>query len=388
MSQTRQQDRGQQDRGRQESRELAPVGALTPMRLPLTGELMKRLNISEGEWRVLTDSTFPAARSVEAIALALSYCRHRKLDIFKKPVHIVPMYSTTLKRMVETVWPSIAEIRTTAARTGAYAGIDDVEFGPLVERDFILRSEDEQRNTVERTVRVAFPDWARVIVYRLVGGIRCPFVAKVFWTELYATAARGSELPNEMWRKRPYGQLDKCVEAAALRKAFPEELGNEYAAEEMEGRTLDDGAHVQVADIPNPAATAPRPPPRPAPKPEAKAEPKVEEQRREQPAEQQRREQRQEERREPAEQRREEQAQRQPDNIVDAEVEEIDEEELDETVFLQRLRDDMAVTMDEASIEEVWNVYRPEERFANDPLYLEICQKNKALQLRRVGASQ
>lgn len=384
MSQTA--NRGQQqDRG--QSRELAPVGALAPLRLPVTNDLMKRLSVSEGEWRVLCDSTFPAARSVEAIALALSYCRHRNLDIFKRPVHIVPMYSTALKRMVETVWPSIAEIRTTATRTGAYAGIDDVEFGPLVERDFILRSEDEQRNTVERPIRVAYPEWARVVVHRLVGGVRCPFVARVFWSELYATAARGADLPNEMWRKRPFGQIDKCVEAAALRKAFPEELGNEYAAEEMEGRILDD-QHVQVADIPNPAASAPRPPPRPAPKTEAKPQ---EEQRREPPREQRQEERQQpaEQRRQPpAEQRREEQAQQQPDNIVDAEVEEIDEEQMDETVFLQRLRDDMAVAMDEASIEEVWNEYRPEERFADDPLWLEICQKNKALQLRRVGASQ
>ena len=41
-----------------------------------------------------------------------------------------------------------------------------------------------------------------------------------------------------MWKQRPYGQLEKCAEAAALRKAFPEELGNEYAAEEM-GNKID-----------------------------------------------------------------------------------------------------------------------------------------------------
>ncbi len=31
--------------------------------------------------------------------------------------------------------------------------------------------------------------------------------------------------PNKMWKQRPYGQIGKCAEAAALRRAFPEEIG-------------------------------------------------------------------------------------------------------------------------------------------------------------------
>ena len=50
-----------------------------------------------------------------------------------------------------------------------------------------------------------------------------------------------------MWKKRPRGQLDKAAEAAALRAAFPEELGNDYAAEEMEGQVID---HVEAAAAP------------------------------------------------------------------------------------------------------------------------------------------
>ena len=44
------------------------------------------------------------------------------------------------------------------------------------------------------------------------------------------------EAPNNMWMTRAYGQLAKCAEAQALRKAFPDFVGNEYTKEEMEGK--------------------------------------------------------------------------------------------------------------------------------------------------------
>jgi hypothetical protein len=78
-------------------------------------------------------------------------------------------------------------------------------------------------------------------VHRATGDRVCKFVGpKVKWLEAYATIGR-SDLPNEMWQSRPEGQIEKCAEAAALRKAFPEELGNELTAEEMAGRAIDAG---------------------------------------------------------------------------------------------------------------------------------------------------
>jgi len=42
-----------------------------------------------------------------------------------------------------------------------------------------------------------------------------------------------------MWEKRPFGQLAKCTEAQALRKAFPEAVGSQPTAEEMEGKVIE-----------------------------------------------------------------------------------------------------------------------------------------------------
>ena len=68
--------------------------------------------------------------------MAVDYCKARKLDILKKPVHIVPMWSTSLGREVETVWPSINEIQTTASRTGQWAGMDEPKWGKTITKIF------------------------------------------------------------------------------------------------------------------------------------------------------------------------------------------------------------------------------------------------------------
>jgi hypothetical protein len=55
-----------------------------------------------------------------------------------------------------------------------------------------------------------------------------------------------SEVPTDMWVKRPHGQLLKCAKAASLRAPFPEEA--DYSAEEMEGKVIEaDGMPGEAA---------------------------------------------------------------------------------------------------------------------------------------------
>ena len=76
-------------------------------------------------------------------------------------------------------------------------------------------------------------------VYRIVKGSRCAFVGpKCFWEEYYASEKHDKADPNSRWRRAKHGQIEKCAEAGSLRAAFPEEIGNEYAAEEMEGQRI------------------------------------------------------------------------------------------------------------------------------------------------------
>lgn len=208
--------------------------SIAPPRLPYHPAIEQRFGVDKAAWKALVEAIFPNATSTESVILALSYCRARKLDPFKRCVHIVPIWNKDLRRYVDTIWPGIGELRTTAFRTSEYAGRDDARFGDDVERTFTgMVGKRGQERQVSKTV--TFPQWSQVTVYRIVKGQRVAFAGpKVYWLETYATLGHDNEVPNDMWEGRPRGQIEKCAEAAALRAAFPEECGGDYIPEEVE----------------------------------------------------------------------------------------------------------------------------------------------------------
>lgn len=210
------------------------VAVFQAPRLPFHPEIEKRFKIGRAEWRALTDAIFPAAKTADAIMLALSYCKARRLDIFKRPVHIVPIWDGKLNREVESVWPGIGELRTTAMRTGSYAGNDEPEFGPMRTETFRARVKDfNSNNWKDEEATVSFAEWCRVTVYKMVQGQRVAFFGpKVHYLEFYSKKSRYSSLPNEMWSRKGHFMLEKCAEAGALRRAFPDELGDQFSVEE------------------------------------------------------------------------------------------------------------------------------------------------------------
>lgn len=109
-------------------------------RLGITNTVLKELGLDLNAWRVLTESIFPSAKTAEGILLAVRYCQARNLDVLKRPVHVVPMWSKAVGREVETIWPGIAEVQITAARTGQWAGLDPAKFGPDITRLFAGRA--------------------------------------------------------------------------------------------------------------------------------------------------------------------------------------------------------------------------------------------------------
>lgn len=195
---------------------------------------------------VLENSLYPGA-SPQSIALVINYCKAAGLDPMQKPAHIVPMWDSKSGRMRDVIMPGVGLYRTQAARTGQYAGVTEPEYGPDV------------TETIGGT-QITFPAWCKVTVKRLLAnGTIVEFSATERWKENYAVKGGKdkSVAPNAMWTRRPYGQIAKCAEAQALRKAFPEMIGSQPTADEMEGKEIDITAEGQTLP--------PDPPPPPPP---------------------------------------------------------------------------------------------------------------------------
>jgi phage recombination protein Bet len=193
-------------------------------------------------WSILTSIIFPAARDPKIIALAFQYCQRRGLDILKRPVNIVPVWSSELGRNVETIWPSITETEITAARSKEWAGLEAPLFGPSITQQFQGQRHDKKRGWVNSSITVSFPEWCDRTVYRIIKSERCAFTERVHWLEAYGRQG-GSDLPSYMWTKRPCDQLAKVAKAAALRAAFPEESEGPTDAE-VEGSMIIPGEDI------------------------------------------------------------------------------------------------------------------------------------------------
>lgn len=217
--------------------------AVAQPRLPYHPAVEDKFGIDKASWKALVEAVFPNASTTDSVILALSYCKARHLDPFKRNVHIVPIWDKNKRQMVDTVWPGIGEIRTTAFRTRLYAGREPTRFGPDKSHQWTSES--------GKAIEIVFPEWAQVTVYRLVDGKPVAFAGpQVYWMETYASGKDG--VPNTMWQRRARGQLDKCAEASALRAAFPEELGDEPTSDEAGAWMNQGGIPVEPKQIVEP----------------------------------------------------------------------------------------------------------------------------------------
>lgn len=149
--------------------------------------------------------------------LFLHACKRTGLDPLMKQIYAIKRWSAADQRETLTFQTGIDGYRLIADRTGCYAGSDEPVYVVSPSK---------------------LPEVASVTVYKLIGGVRCPFTASARWEE-YHQKNRVGQL-TAMWQKMPFLMLAKCAEALALRKAFPAELSGVYTHEEMMQADLDE----------------------------------------------------------------------------------------------------------------------------------------------------
>ena len=151
----------------------------------------------------LIKSTIAKGATDDELQLFLYQAQKTGLDPLARQIHFV-------KRAGQmTIQTAIDGFRAIAARTGQHAGTSDGIF--------------EVQKGVDR------PSKATVIVKKIVQGIVSEFSATARWDEYFPGEKQGF-----MWKKMPYTMLEKCAEAKALRKAFPEDLSGMYTNDEMQ----------------------------------------------------------------------------------------------------------------------------------------------------------
>lgn len=163
-------------------------------------------DIDSKEWRNLVRETVAEGCTEQEIDLLSYHAKRTDLDPLARQIYMQKRFNKAKNRHDVTIVTSIDGYRIIADRTGQYAGNDDPVF-------------DNEES----------PRKATVTVYKIIGGVRCPFTASARWDQYYPGDAQGF-----MWRKMPHLMLGKCAEGLALRKAFPREMGSIYIKEEME----------------------------------------------------------------------------------------------------------------------------------------------------------
>jgi phage recombination protein Bet len=137
-------------------------------------------------------------------------CERTGLDPFSRQIYVVKRKNNKTGRDDITIQTGIDGFRLIASRTGLHMGTPDTEF-----------EYDKDENLIKATV----------IVYKWneKSQTKCEFTATAYLTEYMPSGNL-----NFMWQKMPRVMLEKCAEAKALRKAFPQELSGLYESSEMD----------------------------------------------------------------------------------------------------------------------------------------------------------
>ena len=166
-------------------------------------------HFNEEEYRVIRALFDPSNMlSDEQVSLFLSIAKETKLDPKRRQICAVPKYSKKTNRVELVVITQIDGLRLIAERTGNYAPGKETKFLYTEKGSLLGATSYVKKKTSDGQ-----------------------------WHEVSATALLQEYDPGgsnySPWSKMPHVMIEKCAEARALRRAFPQDLSGLYGDEEI-----------------------------------------------------------------------------------------------------------------------------------------------------------
>lgn len=158
----------------------------------------------------------------DELKLFIMVCERSGLDPFREQIRAIKRWDSSQKKDVMTIQTGIMGFRLIAQRSKARGG-------PEYKGQTHPLWYDEKGNWHDLWLQDKPPFAAKVGVH--VEGFAEPMWGIAEYKRLVQRRTDGT--PNVFWEKGAAFQLAKCAEAAAIRKAFPEDTSAIYLEEEM-----------------------------------------------------------------------------------------------------------------------------------------------------------
>ncbi len=185
------------------------------------------------EQKTLIKNTVAQGSTDAELGMFLELAKSTGLNPFKKEIWFIKTAGYT-KRNGDAVegrvqmMTGIEGFFRIANGNPAYDGIEH-EYGPALALKVNVKAgfdKDQKWSDVE----VIAPEWVESVVYRK--DRTRPERRRAYWRE-FAQDVVSNYGKMTIWGQKPLIMLEKCADALALRKAFPQELGSFYVPEEM-----------------------------------------------------------------------------------------------------------------------------------------------------------
>lgn len=195
--------------------------------------------------------TVAADLNADEFDMFISIARNNGLDPFKKQIYALVYNKDNPNRRKVSFITGIGGYRSIAQRSGTYRPDENA---PRIVKDDGLKDEATNPLGIE---------YAEVTVHRYgPDGKWYPVTGRAYWMEYaplkdeWKEGEDGKRRPTGKtvldtsgnWGRMPHVMLAKCAEADALRKGWPEDLGNLYVDAEMDSATTLDLTATEIVE--------------------------------------------------------------------------------------------------------------------------------------------